>query len=142
MRGYIRYSSSAQQQFLPLIATLAGVLGAIPLEPTDPRAANLTLRFDALAEFVNATAHDATAAVFDRFANMTTGLLNPGYDVHGHPHALPPLTRTPNLKLVDYVPRDACSRSGSTMAASRSRPSTPTDRCRRAVAKADRRLRI
>ena len=103
MRGYIRYSSSAQQQFLPLIAT-AGVLDAIPLEPTDPRAANLTLRFDALAEFANATAHDATAAVFDRFANMTTGLakLNPGYDVHGHP-LRPPLTRTPNLKLVDYV---------------------------------------
>ena len=90
------------QQYLPLIATLAGVLDAIPLER--PIRAPPTHAIRRTAEFANATAHDATAAVFDRFANMTTGLakLNPGYVVHGHP-LRPPLTKTPNLKLVDYA---------------------------------------
>ena len=71
VRGYFGSCERSAAIAAALIATLAGVLDAIPLEPTDPRAANLTLRFDAIAEFANATAHDATAAVFDRFANMT-----------------------------------------------------------------------
>jgi hypothetical protein len=34
-------------------------------------------------------------------------MMNPGYDVHGHPFALhPPLTKQPDLTLVDFIVKE------------------------------------
>lgn len=102
--GYIRYSFSAQQVVVPNLVTLAGVLGAVPLEDGSPFIGGLPLLFDALAAWPNYTALQATTYMFETHANSTTGMakMNPGLDVHGHPLD-PPLTLLPDLSLADYI---------------------------------------
>jgi hypothetical protein len=103
--GYIRYSFAAQQVVVPNLLTLAGVLGAVPLEDGSPYIGRLPLLFDALAAWgANATALQATQYVYETHVASTTGMakMNPGLDVHGHPFD-PPLTLLPDLSLADYI---------------------------------------
>jgi hypothetical protein len=111
---YIRYNYTSQQELVPNIATLAGVLDAVPMQDgcllgvSPPQGA--TMVFDALAIFEGFKEIQATAYVFDHYGHLTTGLakLNPGWhwdkDVE---HQLDPqLIGRPDLRLVDLVVKE------------------------------------
>eukprot|EP00966_Prymnesium_polylepis_P118613 2742027-Prymnesium_polylepis.1 len=105
-RGYILYNYTEQQLVLPNIVTLAGVLDAVPLEaPPDAPAPQV---LDARSTLAGFSALEATQWVYDRYANHTTTMskLNPGYDVHGDHKLNPPLTKDPQISLVDYVVKE------------------------------------
>ena len=103
--GYILYNFSAQQVTVPNLLTLAAVLDAVPLEPGSPYLPPaLPLAYDALAQWANWSALQATAFMFAAYANRTSTLakMNPGLDVHAHPLD-PPLTLLPDLSLADFI---------------------------------------
>lgn len=106
---YIKYNATAQQALLPSVTTLAGVLGAVPLdvggESHFPAEAKV-LAFDATATFASFSALDATRYVFEHYANETTGLakMNPGYESQSGKHIInPELTGAPSTQLTDYI---------------------------------------
>ena len=102
-RGHLRYNLTEQKIIVPNIVTLAAVLDAVPLEDSQLAALAVTGPpiLDLLKTFPNiptqttdTAAREATAWVFDRYANLTTGMakMNPGLDVHGKSKLNPPLT--------------------------------------------------
>jgi hypothetical protein len=111
---YIRYNATAQQAMLPSIATLAGVLGAVPLDVGGthtplPREATACV-FDATITFgtdaSNTSALEATRYVFEHHVNETSGLakLNPGYQSQsGKAIIHPVIVGGPSTELIDYV---------------------------------------
>jgi hypothetical protein len=102
----LRYSYSAQQRLLPNVLTVGAALGAVPLDDGLTVACSHPA-FDAIAEFAARNTPDlATKYVYDAYVNDTTGLamLNPGYDDSGDASVWnPPLTRSMNAALVDFV---------------------------------------
>lgn len=118
-KGYLRYSFSQQKIIVPNLVTLAAVLDAVPLEDEDLVQLNMTNmmmnKFDAMAHFPTSLTSDHTNAprivtqwVFDNYGNQTFGLakMNPGLNVHGPRKVFPPLSRDPNLGLVDYIVKE------------------------------------
>jgi hypothetical protein len=108
---FIRYNATAQQELLPLMSTIAGVLDAIPLEDDAIQVfaapAQATCVFDAVTAFAGLAAAEATALVFDRWGNLTTGVAksNPGWrwDSTIRDTFRPTLSGSPESRLVDYV---------------------------------------
>lgn len=110
---YLRYNATAQQELLPLVSTLAGVLDAIPLEDDAIAAlasAGASMVFDAVATFAGFSELNATAYVFDHWGNRTTGLakLNPGWrwDSKIADTFKPTLTGGVQTKLTDYIVKE------------------------------------
>jgi hypothetical protein len=100
-----------QQELVPNIVTAAAALSVVPLAPSSPYAPPAPrLLFNITAQWPRGTSPLlATRDAFHRRANITRALamMNPGYDVHGHPLALrPPLTLQPDLSLIDYLVRN------------------------------------
>eukprot|EP01079_Euglenida_sp_SAG-EU17-18_P003192 gene3192-3716_t len=113
--GYIRYNFTLQQpEFprtqlaVPNLITLAAVLDAPLLEDGHPAAANASMIFNAVSEWGNISAHDATLWVYSRYANSTTALakMNPGLNTHTNDPVHPPLTGKPNPGLVDFIVKE------------------------------------
>ena len=111
---YIKYDAKAQQAMLPSITTLAGVLGAVPLDvhvykPLPPEAT--TCAFDAIEIFGTDTASsdsvlEATRFVFEHFINETIGLakMNPGYQRQDGKNIFHPvIAGAPSTELTDYI---------------------------------------
>ncbi len=101
----VRYSYSAQQELLPNILTVGGVLGAVPLDEGTAVACDNVV-FDAIVEFAERdTPYLATKYVYDAYVDDTTGLamLNPGYDPHDSRVWDPEMTGDMKPSLVDFV---------------------------------------
>ena len=104
----IEFDYTQQQELVPNVITVAAALSAVPLAasssfmPPSPR-----LLFNATALWPRGTTPlQATQYVYERWSNTSRSIamMNPGYDVHGHPLALrPPLTKQPDLSLVDDI---------------------------------------
>lgn len=111
-KGHLRYNFTSQQVVVPNIATLAGVLDAVPLDDDQARTLgvsgapllDLIQIFPYADDTVNAPRR-ATEWVYDRYLNLTTGMakMNPGLDVHGKHKLKPPLTKGISLGLVDFI---------------------------------------
>lgn len=115
-KGYLRYNYTTQKIIVPNIATIAGVLDAVPLDDIQiaslvlektPPLVDLVLTFPNTADVQNAP-RVATQWVYDRYINQTTGMskMNPGLDVHGKHKINPPLTGSPDTGLVDYIVKE------------------------------------
>ena len=114
-QGWMRYDFETQKVVVPNLVTLAAVMDVIPVQDTDVVRFGLGAiapLFDALKQFPVSLTNDTanapravTAWVFDHFANSTTGAakMNPGLDVHGSHKINPPLTRDPDLGLIDFI---------------------------------------
>ena len=104
---YIIYNATAQQKLVPIITTLAGVLGAVPFHVGDPIPPNAkVLAFNASQTFRGFEPVDATRYAYERYVNQTTGLckMNPGYESQSGKHILnPQITRPPATDLTDYI---------------------------------------
>lgn len=101
---FIRYNYAAQRVAVPSLATLAGVLDAVPLEDGSPFApAGGSCAFDAAAAWGGFSAVNVTAFMHDAHVNATSTLafMDPGYE-WGNPLA-PTLTGSPDLSLVDFL---------------------------------------
>ena len=115
--NYIIYDSLEQQELLPVLTTLAGVLDGVPLDvsinaSTPIPSSATTLVFDATKTFKNKQ-HDTTSTpleaveyIYRHHVNQTTGLskLNPGYETQtGSAIVHPQLTGPPTTDLIDFV---------------------------------------
>jgi hypothetical protein len=108
----IEFDYAHQQELVPNIVTVAAALSAVPLAPLSPfTPLSQRLVFNATAEWPQGTTPlQATEYVYDRWSNTSRAMamMNPGYDVHGHPLALrPPLTKQPDLSLVDFIVKES-----------------------------------
>ena len=108
----IEYDYKQQQELVPNILTVAAALAAVPLAPSSPfMPASPRPLFNATSQWPPGTTPlQATRYVYHRWANVTrtVAMMNPGYDVHGHPLSLrPPLTQQPDLALADYIVKDS-----------------------------------
>lgn len=100
----VRYDYAAQQRLLPAVLSAAAANGAVPLDVgMDVPCGEVV--FDATTELRDATPHDATKLVADRWLDRTTGLamLNPGYDQSGANNPDPAIVRDMAPALVDLV---------------------------------------
>lgn len=104
IKGYILYDYKLQQVLVPNLITLASVTNALLLESNDPLISKLPLLFDAITEWKDFNAVDATSYMYDNYINSTStlGWMNPGYDQHQDPRN-PPITHDLNPKLIDYI---------------------------------------
>lgn len=104
-KGAIVYNYTAQQALVPIIITLAGVLDAVPLEASDPAAAGVPVVLDAARLFAGMSALNATAYVYDRYANQTAtmAIMDPGYNQADGGPLNPKLTGEPSTHLIDYI---------------------------------------
>ena len=109
--GTLIYSKSEHHEVIPQIITLAGVLDAVPLDVDSGMDQISTwmdheVVFDARIEFLGFTEVEATAYVFDNYANLTTGvgMMNPGWkqpdDFHPIQHEL---VKEPGVGLTDFI---------------------------------------
>lgn len=107
VKGYILYDYSVQQAIVPNLITLASMLNAIPLEYGHPSTVGSVMVYDAVSQWKDFAAVDATQYMYDNYVNMTTAMayMNPGYDNAANP-SNPPLTRSPNLKLTDHIVKE------------------------------------
>jgi hypothetical protein len=102
--GYILYSYSAQQALVPMIATAAGVLNAVPLD-VDTQLGLLegvpaALVMDFTEEWGGFSPLDATRYCYEKYIGETTGMAkqNPGY-AYPHNENLPdklPVSKRPS----------------------------------------------
>ncbi|GMI24990.1 hypothetical protein TeGR_g5492 [Tetraparma gracilis] len=116
--GYILYSYSAQQALVPMIATAAGVLNAVPLD-VDTQLGLLegvpaALVMDFTEEWGGFSPLDATRYCYEKYIGETTGMAkqNPGY-AYPHNENLPDklpipdfngvLIGQPEVGLVDFI---------------------------------------
>jgi GxGYxYP putative glycoside hydrolase C-terminal domain len=110
---YIHYNYETQQPSVPNILTLAGVLNAIPLTPSNTMTTalihetNSTMVFDAEKELAGKSVYDVTEYMFNNYANQTTTMskMDPGYD-YSKSYYNPPCTNHPRLRLADYVVKE------------------------------------
>ena len=109
--GYFLFDYEDQKSLIPNIITLAGVTGALPIDKsladTLKIPNTLELQFDLTREWRFHTPLSATREVYAKYLNQTTGLamINPGYD-HKMGVLHPPLTREPDMRLVDFVVKE------------------------------------
>jgi GxGYxYP putative glycoside hydrolase C-terminal domain len=108
-KQYIHYNYATQQPSVPNILTLAGVLDAIPLTPSNLTSALIAetksiMVYDAEKELAGKSPHDVTEYMFNNYANQTTTMskMDPGYD-YSKSYISPPCTGHPSLRLADYV---------------------------------------
>ena len=110
-KAYIKYDFATQQALIPNLITMAGVMGAVPVDAADIDSvipvAGAAQVFDATVEWAGFEVLEATEYVYDRFVNDTTTLafLNPGFDNAANPQD-PPLTGSPDLGLTDYLVKE------------------------------------
>ena len=106
----IKYDFDGQREILPNLITLAGILDAILIEETDETFNASNLVFDAVDTFGlnHTTAYEATEWMYERYINSTTGLakMNPGLDVHSSHHFNPPLDKSIDFGLSDYIVKE------------------------------------
>jgi hypothetical protein len=107
VNGHILYEYNTQQAIVPNLITLAAVLNATLLEKDQAEEYASNLVYDATVEWYNYTPYDATKFMYDKYVNQTSTLayMNPGYDNAANPSD-PPLTKSPNLKLTDYIVKE------------------------------------
>jgi len=105
---YIKYNSTYQQALLPSIATLAGVLSAVPIDIESQQVPSTAtvLAFDAVTIFAGYTPAQAVLYVYERYVNLTTALSwdDPGYELQSGKAILHPnITRAPLIEQMDYI---------------------------------------
>lgn len=108
-KKYILFSYSTQQALVPNLITLSAVLDAVPLEASSPAIASAqpSMVYDLTTEWSGFTPNTATSYMYDLYVNQTSTLawMNPGYDNAAKPSD-PPLTKSPNPGLIDYIVRE------------------------------------
>jgi hypothetical protein len=101
------------QKLVPIIVTLAGVLGAVPLEATQPLPFQATtVAFDACKTFDGFPPLQATRFAFERHVNQTTGMskMNPGYQSQtGKAVLRPNISGAVHIGLAGYVVKERLS---------------------------------
>ena len=107
--GKLIYSKTEHHEVIPQIITLAGVLDAVPMDidsGMDQIWMDHEVVFDARVEFLGFTEVEATAYVFDNYAQLTYGvaMMNPGWK---QPNDFFPLqhelVNDPRVGLTDFI---------------------------------------
>lgn len=104
--GRIRYSYVDQQLLVGNLATPASLLDAVPIEDGSQLSNKTIVSFDALTEWTNFSALNATSYMYSRYANQTSTLcmMNPGLNVHGDPlNPSPQIIGPPDFSLTDFI---------------------------------------
>ncbi|GMH69894.1 hypothetical protein TL16_g05271 [Triparma laevis f. inornata] len=106
VKGYIKYNYDDQKLVVPNLVTLSGVLDAVLLDSSflDSFDDDLPMIFDAMQEWADFDATDATEYMYDNYITHTNGLVksNPGFDSSTNPTD-PDLNGYMNAALVDFI---------------------------------------
>lgn len=106
VKGCIKYNYDDQKLVVPNLVTLSGVLDAVLLDSSflDSFDDDLPMIFDAMQEWADFDATDATEYMYDNYITYTNGLVksNPGFDSSTNPTD-PELNGYMNAALVDFI---------------------------------------